>query len=210
MKKIVLSIILWFSVFTLFSQTVKNDEILRDTIISKLKLLAKDMRTIDCDFIQTKFIDVFDEEIESKGSFYYKDNKIRMDYTIPVRYSMIINDHQLMTLSNGKKSMIDLSDNTIMSNMKGMITACMIGDLTSLTKDFAVQYNQNDRQYITKIIISDTQSSKYINCIVIYLSKSTMAVDELYIKESGKDYTKYKFYNRRFNTLKTNEKFEIH
>jgi len=208
-KNIIISIFLLFNVLTVFSQSNTDNSALRDTITVKLKKLASTMKTIDCNFLQTKYIDVFDEEIESKGSFFYKENKIRMDYTTPVKYTMIINGNKLTTVSSGKKSVIDLGDNQIMHNMKGMMTACMIGDLSKLTSEYNVQYNQNTNQYITKIIMSDDQSSKYINSIVIYLSKKTMAVDELHIKESGKDYTKYKFYNRKFNTLKTNEKFKI-
>lgn len=56
----------------------------------RLKKEAASLSSIESDFTQEKFLDVFNEKIVSKGRFYYKqENMIRMDYTSPIDYQTL-------------------------------------------------------------------------------------------------------------------------
>ena len=97
----------------------------------RLKKEAASLSSIESDFTQEKFLDVFNEKIVSKGRFYYKqENMIRMDYTSPIDYQIIINGQKLKIVSEGKSNVVNLGSNQMMNEMKGMLAACMIGDLT--------------------------------------------------------------------------------
>lgn len=85
-------------------------------------------------FTQVKYLDVFDEKVTSKGKFYYqKTHKICMEYFRPMDYLIVINGSKLKIVSDGKKSIMNLSSNKMMAQMQDMLTACMIGDLSKMS-----------------------------------------------------------------------------
>ncbi len=176
----------------------------------RLKKEAASLSSIESDFTQEKFLDVFNEKIVSKGRFYYKqENMIRMDYTSPVDYQIIINGQKLKIVSEGKSNVVNLGSNQMMNEMKGMLAACMIGDLTVMSSAYRLEYYESPSLYVVKIRPVSKSVQAYISEIVISIDKKDMSVQTLRLSENAKDYTEYHFTNRKYNTLTSDEKFVI-
>ena len=176
----------------------------------RLKKEAASLSSIESDFTQEKFLDVFNEKVLSKGRFYYKqENMIRMDYTLPVDYQIIINGQELKIVSEGKSNVVNLGSNQMMNEMKGMLAACMVGDLSSMTSAYKLEYYESPSLYVVKIRPVSKSVQAYISEIVISIDKKNMAVQTLRLSENAKDYTEYHFTNQKYNTLTGDEKFVI-
>ena len=176
----------------------------------RLKKEAASLSSIESDFTQEKFLDVFNEKIVSKGRFYYKqENMIRMDYTSPIDYQIIINGQKLKIVSEGKSNVVNLGSNQMMNEMKGMLAACMIGDLTVMSSAYRLEYYESPSLYVVKIRPVSKSVQAYISEIVISIDKKDMSVQTLRLSENAKDYTEYHFTNRKYNTLTSDEKFVI-
>lgn len=177
---------------------------------SKLAKEAQTVASIESDFTQVKYLDVFDEKVTSKGKFYYqKSNKIRMEYFHPMDYLIVINGSKLKVISDGKKSIMNLSSNKMMNQMQDMLTACMVGDLSKMSSSYQLTYFEDVRYYLVKIKPTNKAIQAYITGIDIYLDKKDMSVYKLRLSETATNYTEYEFYNKKFNSLKNEEKFEI-
>lgn len=177
---------------------------------SKLAKEAQTVASIESDFTQVKYLDVFDEKVTSKGKFYYqKSNKIRMEYFHPMDYLIVINGSKLKVISDGKKSIMNLSSNKMMNQMQDMLTACMVGDLSKMSSSYQLTYFEDSRYYLVKIKPTNKAIQAYITGIDIYLDKKDMSVYKLRLSETATNYTEYEFYNKKFNSLKNEEKFEI-
>ena len=177
---------------------------------SRLKATSEQLTSIESDFVQVKHLDMFDEDVISKGKFYYvKDNKISLDYSQPMSYLIVINGGKLKIVADGKKSIMQLSTNKMMNQMQDMITACMVGDLSRMNDSYSLEYQENDNQYIISITPRSRQVKDYVSAIEIRLSKADMSVDQLRMYENEADYTDYKFSNKRFNQLKDQSRFVI-
>lgn len=171
---------------------------------------AKKIESIESSFTQIKYLDVFDEKITSKGMFYYrKSNKICMDYAQPMNYLIVINNNKLKIVSDGKKSITDLSSNKMMNQMQDMLTACMVGDLSQMSSDYAREYFEDARYYLVTIKPTNKAVKAYIDNIRIYLDKKDMSVHKLRLSETAANYTEYMFSNKKFNSLKDDAKFTI-
>lgn len=171
---------------------------------------AKKIESIESSFTQIKYLDVFDEKITSKGMFYYrKSNKICMDYTQPMNYLIVINNNKLKIVSDGKKSITDLSSNKMMNQMQDMLTACMVGDLSQMSSDYVREYFEDARYYLVTIKPTNKAVKAYIDNIRIYLDKKDMSVHKLRLSETAANYTEYEFSNKKFNSLKDDAKFTI-
>ena len=163
----------------------------------RLKKEAASLSSIESDFTQEKFLDVFNEKIVSKGRFYYKqENMIRMDYTSPIDYQIIINGQKLKIVSEGKSNVVNLGSN-------------MIGDLTVMSSAYRLEYYESPSLYVVKIRPVSKSVQAYISEIVISIDKKDMSVQTLRLSENAKDYTEYYFTNRKYNTLTSDEKFVI-
>lgn len=209
-KQIILTIIL-LSMYTLVSAQTGMKQI--DPSVTFNKRLAEEavrLQSIESDFTQVKYLDVFDEKVISKGRFYFKkENKICLDYTSPLNYLMVINGEKLKIISEGKTSLVNLGSNPMMNEMKAMLSACMIGDLSQLTSGYQVDYFENAMLYKVNIWPVSQAIKAYLREIVICIDKKSMLVKNLRLSESEKDYTEYEFTNQKYNTLTSDEKFSV-
>lgn len=99
----ILLLLMFCTVLPMQAQQMKKLTDLKD-FESRLLQEAKNIESIESNFTQIKYLDVFDEKITSKGTFYYKkSNKICMDYAQPMNYLIVINNNQLKIVSDGKK-----------------------------------------------------------------------------------------------------------
>lgn len=129
----ILLLLMFCTVLPMQAQQMKKLTDLKD-FEARLLQEAKNIESIESNFTQIKYLDVFDEKITSKGTFYYKkSNKICMDYAQPMNYLIVINNNQLKIVSDGKKSIMDLHSNKMMNQMQDMLTACMVGDLSNMS-----------------------------------------------------------------------------
>lgn len=181
-----------------------------DELNKRLTTEAQHLESIESDFIQQKYLDIFDEKVTSKGKFYYKkENKICMDYSQPLNYLIVINDTKLKIVSDGKKSIVSLNSNKMMNQMQDMLTACMVGDLSKLSSDYQLAYFEDSKYYLVKIKPISKAVQAYINEMEIYLDKKDMSVYKLRLSETATNYTEYEFLNKKFNTLTDEKVFAI-
>lgn len=177
---------------------------------NQLKSSAGKLTSIESDFTQVKHLDMFDEDVTSSGKFSYKkENKISLIYSKPISYTIVINNGKLKIVADGKKSIMSLNSNKMMNEMQDMITACMIGDLSNMSNDYILNYQEDNQQYLIKITPKSNSVKEYVSGIEIWLSKTDMSVDQLRMYETETDYTDYKFSNKRFNQLKDESRFAI-
>ena len=176
----------------------------------QLKATADKLTSIESDFTQVKHLDMFDEDVVSKGRFYYlKENKISLDYSQPLNYLIVINGSRLKIVADGKKSIMQLNSNKMMNEMQDMITACMVGDLNRMNNSYELNYQEDDKQYIVGITPRSKTVKEYVSAIEIRLNKADMSVDQLRMYENEADYTDYRFTNKRFNQLKDESRFSV-
>jgi len=177
----------------------------------RLSQETQTLQSIESDFSQTKYLDVLDEKVKSKGKFYYKkSNKIRMEYTSPINYLIVINGSKLKIVSDGKKNIMNVNSNKMMNEVQNMLTACTVGDLSKMSANYRLEYFEDAKSYLVKIKPISKTLQAYITSIQIYLDKKDMSVYKMILSETATNYTEYEFYNKKFNSLKNEAIFAIH
>lgn len=180
-----------------------------DTFNKRVIQEAVSVKSIESDFTQIKHLDLFNENITSKGKFYYKhSDKISLDYSSPTKYLIVINGDKLKIVSDGKKNIVGLKSNKIMAEMRGMLTACMSGNISQIS-GYKMEYFEDTNSYLIKIKPTNKSVQAYISGFDIYMDKKDMSVSKLRISENASDYTDYLFQNKKFNTLTDDKKFLV-
>lgn len=209
MKRFLATIFIIAFTFIVFGQ---NRQKLTNTtdFENNLKAVSEKTHSVESEFRQEKYMKAFSDKVVSYGTFYYLEpNKIRLQYQKPITYSIIINGDKIQTVSGQTKNTINLGSNKMMAQMRGLIEASMVGNISALSKDYELQYFQSVTDYFVKITPVNKSIKAYIKEIVITFDRTSMAVTQLRMTENNDDYTDYFFTNQKYNGLKNDEKFRI-
>jgi len=177
---------------------------------SKLEEMSKAVLSISCDFVQEKSLVVLSEKIISKGVFFFrKENNIRWEYIQPYRYLIIISNGQLYTRDDRNQKVYDIESNRMFGEMNKFISGCIQGDILRNDVDYATEYFENSSYYFVKLVPRDEKMRAMLYEVHIWFDKKDLTVSALKMVESGQDYTKIDFINKKLNTDIPLEKFSF-
>lgn len=207
MKRLIISLLSIMVVFNLLSQNDYKAIRSIDAFKKKLTEVSASISSIESDFVQTKYIDILSENVTSKGKFYYKKaDKIRLEYTSPVSYLIVINGKKIKIVSDGKTNTYEIGSNPTMKQMNQLITACMTGNLDGLSSDYQLQFMENNSFYW--LVVKPLGAAKnYMKSIDIFMDKNDLSVQKLKMTEASGDFTEYSFINKKTNSNPADEKF---
>ncbi len=207
MKRLYIYLLILICVPQINAQIKKMKDV--ETFKQRIEKEATSVKSIESDFTQIKHLNLFNEDITSKGKFYYKYNdKISLDYSSPTKYLIVINGDKLKIVSDGKKNVMSLKSNKIMKEMRGMLTACMSGNISQIS-GYNMEYFEDASSYLITVKPTNKSVQGYISGFDIYMDKKDLSVSKLRISESATDYTDYLFHNKKFNTLTDDKKFSV-
>ncbi|MCI1786299.1 MAG: outer membrane lipoprotein carrier protein LolA [Bacteroidales bacterium] len=178
---------------------------------AKLSSKVSSVHSISCSFVQNQYITGLEGKVRSSGKFYYAEpEKIRMDYSSPLKYRMTIKGDKIKTVSDGKSSVVSLKGNPVMSQIKCLLSACISGNLGLLSSSYQVEYYESSDRYLVRVTPLSGTVGSYIRFIDIFMEKRDMSVCRLVMHGNGTDYTQYDFFEKKFNAAIDESFFSIH
>ncbi|HSH53158.1 MAG TPA: outer membrane lipoprotein carrier protein LolA [Bacteroidales bacterium] len=176
-----------------------------------LEQLTQKISTIKSQFIQEKHLSFLTENIISKGEFYFKSpGFLRWEYFEPFEYVIVFTEKNIFIKDEENISSFDTESNKMFSEINNIMTGTIQGNLFNDSQRFAVEYFENNNQYLLKLIPKMQEMKSMLQSIHIYIDKSDLSVARIKMTESSDDYTSITFINRKLNTTIDNDKFDIH
>jgi outer membrane lipoprotein-sorting protein len=168
-------------------------------IIQKISRVATEIETINSEFIQEKNITFLYETIISKGLLrYQKPDRLRLEYTSPFTYLLIMNEGQLLINTGESKTEYDLKSNKMFNQINDLIINSVQGEIVS-NPDYKTLFYENADTLLVKLFPKQEELNKYIKNIDLYIGKDDFTVSTLQITEPTDDYTLIKFINKIIN-----------
>lgn len=207
-------IVLWILAFVLLSASgfgkqdgfspVENTE----QLMLKLNKHAGTIETIQSNFIQKKQLEFLDETIISKGSFWFKkDNNLRWAYQDPFDYVIVIHQGKFSIRDGEQVSAYDIASNPAFAEINKLIVDMVRGNITD--ERFEMVAFESNSQYLVRLVPKDESMKEVIATMEIYFSKSDLAVAEVIMKESEKDYTVITFIDKKINEAIEDSVFSV-
>jgi len=157
------------------------------------------LQTLQSDFVQTKHLSLLADKISSRGKFYYrKEDKVRIEYTTPFQYLLVMNGGQVMVRDEQKTSRINARNSKMMQSVNRIMLDCMRGSVFS-NPDFKVSAYESGTGYLLSMAPASSGMKKMFSQIDVYLSKTSLDVDRLTMTEQGGDYTDMDFTHSQHN-----------
>jgi len=207
-KYVLLSLLLAFS-SSMFSQTKLSLE-QQKQIIDRIDKAASGMKSMQCDFVQTKSMKLLKRDMQSKGVMYFKQpNLLRWQYTSPYDYIFILNNNKVGISSVKSSKTIDVQKNKMFRQITNIILKSITGGGLKSSTDFQIEIYNSSTGYFAKMYPKKKEVKQIYDVIEIYFNQELTMVSGVKMYEKTGDVTMVSLDNVRYNLSINEELFKI-
>lgn len=161
--------------------------------------VAAKTNSIKSDFTQEKSLSMLSEKITSKGKFWYrKTNMLRMEYTQPFSYLMILNKDNVYIKDGPKENKVSTRSNKVFKQINKIVVDCIQGTALN-SSDFKSAVYENKGTYLVSLSPVNKQLSDFFKTIEITVDKKDYSVNTIEMLEGSGDSTTLHFTNKEIN-----------
>ncbi len=180
-----------------------------EAFTEKFNQTTKTLTSTRSDFVQEKHLSFMEDNIVSKGTFRYKkDNKVRLEYTTPFQYLMVLNEGKMYIRDGSKVNKFDTRSNKLFRQINDMLINTLNGNVLG-SKEYAISYYENAAAYRMELKPTEKTVQEFMQKIDIYIDKQKLYVSKVEITEQSGDYTLMSFLNVQQNTAIKDEEFVV-
>jgi outer membrane lipoprotein-sorting protein len=171
--------------------------------------VAQKTQTIKSDFTQEKNLSMLSEKITSKGKFWFKkNNMLRMEYSKPFEYLMILNKDNVYIKDGQKENKVSTRSNKVFKQINKIVLDCIQGTALG-SADFKSAVYESKGSYLISLSPVDKQMSGFFKTINITVDKKDYSVDTIEMLEESGDSTTLRFTNKEINAQIADTLFAI-
>lgn len=197
MKKLLLVIVAVFITTAMaHSQSTADAKIKQ-----QINAVASKMQTMQCDFVQTKYMKLLNDKMVSQGKMYYQQSdKLRWEYTSPYTYTFVLNGSKVM-LNKGKRSdVINVNQSKFFKEIARIMMNSVVGKCLTDEKDFKVSISSTATQWVATLVPQRKDMKQMFQKIVLYFSRSAKMVSTVELIEKKGDRTVIQLKNVKTNS----------
>ncbi len=174
---------------------LKNQDAFRQAFNSA----TQNTESIKSDFVQEKNLSMLADKITSRGKFWFKkNNRVRMEYTQPFTYLMILNNGRIYVKDNQKENKVNANSNKVFQQVNRILVDCVGGTVLS-NPDFQTRIWESNKFYLIELLPLAKNLKALYQKINIYLDKKDYSASELDMFELSGDNSSIRFINKELN-----------
>ncbi len=205
MKKLGTILFLLLCSMSIYAQKVNETAVKED-----INKVVSSVRSMQCDFVQTKQLKMLNEKMVSQGRMYYQQgNKLRWEYTSPYTYTFILNNSQVVLKKNDRKDIIDVNQNNIFKEIVRIMMSCVTGKALTDERDFEVSISESSNEWIAQMTPQRKELKKLFQLIVLHADKRKSMVTSVELQENNGDKTLIELKNIQINTSIDAKMFDV-
>lgn len=176
---------------------------------SNFSIATQKVSTIKSDFTQEKELSLLADKISSKGKFWFKkNNQVRMEYTSPYQYLMVINKDRVFVKDRQKESKINTRSNKMFQQINRVMIDCMQGTVFS-NPDFSTRLFENKSAVLIEMTPLTKGLKEMFSHIILVVEKKDFSVVSIRMNEASGDYTTIRFINKEQNVQLPDNLFSV-
>lgn len=165
--------------------------------------------SIKSDFVQEKNLSMLSEKITSKGKFWFKkESQVRMEYSQPYQYLMILNKDKVFIKDGQKENKISTRSNKLFQQINKIMIDCMQG--TALNNpDFKTRLFENKMNSLIELTPVTKGLKELFKSINVIVDRKDFSVTSIEMLELSNDNTLIRFTNKELNAAVPDSLFTI-
>ncbi len=182
----------------------------QERIVNEISTAAKTIRTLQCQFTQTKELSIMNDKMVSKGTMAFaRPNKLSWHYTSPYDYTFIIADDKVLIAKGKNKNSIDLKSSQTFQGIAKMIAGSVTGKSLTQTDDFDVKILADDKVYVAQLYPKAKRLKKMFAAIRLTFNRSSSVMQQVEMTEANGDATTIVFHNVKQNQPLSDKTFTL-
>ncbi|MEO6718781.1 MAG: outer membrane lipoprotein carrier protein LolA [Ferruginibacter sp.] len=201
MRKILLLLFMLLSVYVSEAQYA-GYTMVQDVAKFRTEFAGATQKTtsIKSNFVQEKDLAMLSEKITSKGKFWFKkDNLVRMEYSQPYQYLMIINKDKVFVKDAQKENKVSAKSNKLFQQINRIMIDCMQGT-TLNNSDFRTRVFESKTAYLVELVPVVKGLKELFKNINVVVDKKDYSVSSIEMQELAGDNTIIRFSSKELNT----------
>jgi outer membrane lipoprotein-sorting protein len=155
--------------------------------------------SITSEFTQEKTLTALTEKITSKGKFWYKrSNKVRLEYTKPFAYLVIMNGDKILVRDHQKENRINAKSNKLFQQVNRIMIDCVQGTILE-SRDFTTRVFENENALLLEMTPVSKTLKEFFKTIILTVDKKDYSAKSILMNEPMGDITLISFDHKKLN-----------
>ena len=170
------------------------------TTVTALNKASAQLKSMECEFVQTKNLKMLKDKMVSKGKMYYAaPDKLRWEYTNPYQYLFIFNGSKVFIKNKGTQNVIDTKSNKIFKEVARIMMQTVTGKALSDSNDFVISVSKDASTYFVSMTPKKRDLKQLFQSVTLSFNRNSKLIDCIRINEKNGDYTVIKLTNLKSN-----------
>lgn len=205
MKKVTLIFFLLLS-----AHVVLNAQQNETQIKQKINQTASSIKTMQCDFVQTKYLRMLNNNLVSKGRMYYQQsNRLRWEYLSPYTYTFIINNDKVLLKNSQRKDIVDIQQNKLFKEIARIMMNSVLGNCLNDEKSFKSSISVSGGEWVATLLPQRKEMKQMFQKIVLHFSQKQAMVTQVELTEKNGDKTVINLKNVKTNETISTDMFTV-
>jgi len=166
----------------------------------QINAVASSMKTMQCDFVQTKYLKMLNDKMVSRGKMYYQQsNKLRWEYTSPYTYTFVLNGSKVLISKGKRNDVINVNQSKFFKEIARIMMNSVVGKCLTDSKDFKVSLAGTSTEYVATLYPQQKQMKQMFQKIILYFNKQKSTVSRVELIEKKGDRTVIELKNVKTN-----------
>ena len=159
-------------------------------IRQQINQAASQMKTMQCDFVQTKHLKMLNDKMVARGRMYYRQgNQLRWEYVTPYTYTFILNENKVLLKSSQRNDVIDVNQNKVFKEIARIMMNSVVGKCLSDEKDFKTQITTVGQEWVATLQPLRKDMKQMFQQIILHLDRQQAVVRMVELIEKNGDRT---------------------
>ena len=193
-----------------FSSASAQQKLNEPKVIQQINAVASSMKSMQCDFVQTKYLKMLNDKMVSKGKMYYQQsNKLRWEYTSPYSYAFVLNGSKVLISKGKRNDVINVNQSKMFKEIARIMMNSVVGNCLTDKKDFKVGIVGTASEYVATLYPQQKQMQQMFSKIILHFNKAKSTVSKVELVEKKGDKTIIELKNVKTNASINGKIFTI-
>lgn len=205
MKRLLFLILILSHIIPLSAQQLTEEQIKQ-----KVNQTASAMKTMQCDFVQTKHLKMLNNDFVSHGKMYYQQsNKLRWEYTSPYSYTFILNNDQVLLKNKQRNDLIDVKQNKLFKEIVRIMMSSVIGNCLTDDKNYKVSVAAIGNEWVATLLPQRKDMKQMFPKLILHFNAKKSVVNNVELYDKNGEKTIIELKNIRINETIPSNMFVI-
>ncbi len=195
MKRLLFLILILSHIIPLSAQQLTEEQIKQ-----KVNQTASAMKTMQCDFVQTKHLKMLNNDFVSHGKMYYQQsNKLRWEYTSPYSYTFILNNDKVLLKNKQRNDLIDVKQNKLFKEIVRIMMSSVIGNCLTDDKNYKVSVAAIGNEWVATLLPQRKDMKQMFPKLILHFNAKKSVVNNVELYDKNGEKTIIELKNIRIN-----------